>query len=122
MKRLHRVLITVASAVIGLGGIAAALAFVNQPQEKAPTVDGAATTAMSPEILAKYDGINGNKCYIAVDGTVYLVEGSALWVEGRHEPSAGRASCGKDLSTVIDQAPHGRSKLQLLTVVGKLAE
>jgi hypothetical protein len=28
--------------------------------------------------------------------------------------------CGRDLSAVIDKSPHGRSKLQTLTVVGQL--
>jgi predicted heme/steroid binding protein len=59
---------------------------------------------------------------VAVDGVVYQIEGSPLWVSGRHEPSGGRAQCGKDLTDVIGQSPHGRTKLNLLTVVGRLTE
>jgi predicted heme/steroid binding protein len=117
VKPLHRLLITIASAVIGLGGVAWALVHVQEP---------GGTTATGPaqitrEALAQHDGKNGNQCYVAIDGTVYLIEGKALWADGRHIPSGGRAMCGQDLSSVIDQAPHGRTKLQQLTVVGTLA-
>ena len=39
---------------------------------------------------------------------------------GRHTPSGGRARCGLDLTDVIDESPHGRSKLRLLDKVGTL--
>jgi predicted heme/steroid binding protein len=70
--------------------------------------------------LAKFDGKNGNKCLVAVDDEVYLIEGFDLWKNGQHMPSGGRARCGLDLTEVIDDAPHGRSKLQLLERVGTL--
>ena len=70
--------------------------------------------------LAQHDGTNGNDCYVAVDGDVYLIEGFALWQMGEHIPSKGRASCGHDLTSVIEESPHGRSKLQLLEKVGTL--
>ena len=59
---------------------------------------------------------------MAVDGIVYLIEGFELWKNGKHIPSEGRARCGLDLTEVIDDAPHGRSKLQLLKKVGELEE
>ena len=70
--------------------------------------------------LARYDGKEGNECLVAVDGDVYLIEGFALWRMGEHTPSGGRARCGLDLTEVIDESPHGRSKLQLLKKVGTL--
>jgi len=70
--------------------------------------------------LAEYNGKNGNECIVAVDDKVYLIEGIELWKNGRHTPSGGRARCGLDLTEVIDDAPHGRSKLQLLEEVGTL--
>ena len=70
--------------------------------------------------LAKFDGKNGNKCLVAVDDEVYLIECFDLWKNGQHTPSGGRARCGLDLTEVIDDAPHGRSKLQLLERVGTL--
>jgi predicted heme/steroid binding protein len=60
--------------------------------------------------LAKYDGKNGNKCLVAVDGTVFLIESFELWKNGRHTLSGSRAVCGLDLTEVIEDAPHGRSK------------
>lgn len=72
--------------------------------------------------LAQYDGKDGNKCLVAVDGDVYLIEGFALWQNGEHLPSGGRARCGLDLSEVINESPHGRSKLQLLKKVGTLEQ
>jgi predicted heme/steroid binding protein len=72
--------------------------------------------------LAQYDGKDGNKCLVAVDGDVYLIEGFSLWQNGEHIPSGGRARCGLDLSEVINESPHGRSKLQLLPKVGTLEQ
>jgi predicted heme/steroid binding protein len=116
MKPIHRILVTVASGVLGLASIIAALVYVNQPN--APV--SAPSILISREELAQHDGVDGRKCYVAVDGTVYLIEGSPFWVDGRHLPSNGQAGCGRDLTEVINQSPHGRSKLVLLKVVGKL--
>ena len=136
MKPLHRTLINIASVVVGLAAVFAALVQVNQPDnppaaqappggqaappEAAPPATTPAAAAITVADLAKFDGRNGNKCYVAVDGTVYLIEGKTLWQDGQHLPSNGQAMCGKDLTSVIDKSPHGRSKLPLLTVVGQL--
>ncbi len=74
----------------------------------------------TPEMLSRYDGKDGNQCLVAVDGDVYLIQGFTLWQMGEHIPSGGRARCGLDLTEVIDESPHGRSKLQLLKKVGTL--
>lgn len=137
MKPLHRTVVNVASVLIGLAAIFAALVHVNRPRDEPPPARAqaqgaaprdAAPPGASPSAaasltvadLAKFDGRNGRKCYVAVDRTVYLIEGRALWQEGDHVPSNGRAGCGKDLTSVIDKSPHGRGKLPLLTVVGQL--
>lgn len=73
------------------------------------------------EELARYDGKDDNQCLVAVDGDVYLIEGFTLWAMGEHVPSGGQARCGYDLTEVIDESPHGRSKLQLLQNVGTLS-
>ena len=80
-----------------------------------------ANRSYTVEELARYDGAGDNQCLVAVDGDVYLIEGFALWAAGEHLPSGGRARCGLDLTEVIDESPHGRSKLQLLKKVGTLA-
>jgi predicted heme/steroid binding protein len=74
------------------------------------------------EQLAEYNGEEGTDCLVAVDGDVYLIEGFALWQMGEHVPSGGRARCGLDLTEVIDESPHGRSKLNLLQKVGNLIQ
>ena len=81
---------------------------------------GPANRPYTVEELAQYDGKDDNQCLVAVDGDVYLIEGFALWQMGEHLPSGGRARCGLDLTKVIDESPHGRSKLQLLKKVGTL--
>jgi predicted heme/steroid binding protein len=68
--------------------------------------------------LAESDGLNGNKCYVAVDGTVYDLSNFGLWRNGVHSPSGGLASCGRDLSDVITQSPHGKGRLNVVPVVG----
>jgi predicted heme/steroid binding protein len=125
VKPFHRVAIVAASGIIGFAGIAAALAFANRPEPPPGAITPTAsspTTEISRESLAQHDGLNGNQCYVAVDGTVYLIEGFSLWATRTHEPSGGRAKCGQDLTDVIGQSPHGRSKLNLLTVVGRLKQ
>jgi predicted heme/steroid binding protein len=83
-------------------------------------VDESVSRSYTLEELALYDGKDDNDCLVAVDGDVYLIEGFALWVAGEHVTSGGRARCGFDLTEVIDESPHGRSKLELLKKVGTL--
>ena len=71
--------------------------------------------------LASANGLNGNKCYVAVDGTVYDASDNPEWINGQHIPSRGQAKCGEDLSQVIKLSPHGDVVLNQLTEVGKLA-
>lgn len=76
--------------------------------------------AITSQQLAENNGQNGKPCWVAVDGTVYEISGFAQWVDGIHTPSGGKARCGKDLSAVINESPHGKSKLKLLTEIGQL--
>jgi len=55
------------------------------------------------EELAKYDGQNGNRAYVAYKGTVYDVTESAMWPEGDHE---GMHSAGRDMTEDHEDAPH----------------
>ena len=110
---------TVVSALLGLAMIGGTLYWqLNKTAAPADPPDRSFTA----EELARYDGVDGHQCLVAVDGDVYLIEGFALWSMGRHTPSGGRARCGLDLSDVIDESPHGKSKLQLLKKVGALKE
>jgi predicted heme/steroid binding protein len=117
------VIATFISSILGLAMIGGALYW----QLRSTSGGGGAVVTEQPanrsytlEELAQYDGKDGNNCLVAVDGEVYLIEGFALWEMGEHIPSGGRARCGLDLTEVIDESPHGRSKLQLLEKVGTL--
>lgn len=89
---------------------------------ESPEVDDATAVGTEKVVtaseLADANGQKGKPCYVVVDDVVYSISGFALWADGLHSPSGGRARCGKDLSSVIGQSPHGKSKLNLLQRVG----
>lgn len=66
--------------------------------------------------LKNYDGKEGRKAYITVDGVVYDVTNVAAWQGGTHHGN----NAGNDVSDRIVKAPHGKSTLEKLEVVGKL--
>ena len=66
--------------------------------------------------LKNYDGKEGRKAYIAVDGVVYDVTNVAAWQGGTHHGN----NAGNYVSDRIVKAPHGKSILEKLEVVGKL--
>ncbi len=71
------------------------------------------------EELAQYDGKDGRKAYVAVDGIIYDMTDSALWMQGMHNGF----QAGRDLTEAIKkESPHGVSKLSNVPRVGKLAE
>lgn len=124
------VIATFISALLGFAMIGGAVYWQLESANKLESANSSGGAAgISPETpnrsytveeLAQYDGKDDNQCLVAVDGDVYLIEGFALWSMGEHIPSGGRARCGLDLTEVIDESPHGRSKLQLLKKVGTL--
>ena len=114
---------TLISVILGLAMIGGAIYWqVRGSASDGSGGGGAASGARSftSEELARHDGKDDNDCLVAVDGDVYLIEGFLLWKMGEHVPSGGKARCGLDLTEVIDESPHGRSKLQLLKKVGTL--
>lgn len=71
------------------------------------------------EELAKFNGKDGNKAYVAVDGIVYDVTDVPPWKGGDHNGY----EAGKDLTEEIKtKSPHGVGKLEGVPVVGKLAK
>jgi predicted heme/steroid binding protein len=70
------------------------------------------------EELAVFDGTNGKKAYIAVDGFIYDVTDSSSWSNGSH--NGFRA--GNDLSIAINSSPHGKSFLTRVPKIGILVE
>ncbi len=66
--------------------------------------------------LKQYDGQDGRPDYVAVDGVVYDLSHVGPWQGGHHHGNVA----GQDLSAVITHAPHMKTVLPKLPVVGKL--
>ena len=106
--------------LVVMAGCTSSKTAVKQTTPQASTTQSSTTTATGDLTLAqlkKYNGQNGNPAYVAIDGTIYDVTNVKGWSNGQHK---GGASAGKDLSSIIDSSPHGRSVLANLTVIGKL--
>lgn len=70
--------------------------------------------------LSKFNGKNGQKAYIAIDGVVYDVTNAEDWKDGVHLPTEGKLMAGIDASEIILKSPHGKKVLKELPVVGSL--
>jgi predicted heme/steroid binding protein len=68
--------------------------------------------------LAKFNGKDGNKAYIAYQGIVYDVTGHKDWKDGTHK---GNGS-GIDVTEDLNKAWHGAKVMKNHTVVGKLVK
>jgi predicted heme/steroid binding protein len=68
--------------------------------------------------LRNFDGKEGHPAYVAFNNKIYDVSRSSFWKDGKH---FGKHSAGADLTGMLDQAPHGDEKLQVLDQIGKLA-
>ena len=77
------------------------------------------TKQMTREELAKFDGKEGRKAYVAVSGNIYDFSESKMWVDGNHQ-DAHLAGC--DLTEELKVAPHVRAVIERFPVVGKLEE
>lgn len=74
---------------------------------------------MTIDELVQFNGKDGNKAYVAIDGNVYDVTNNRKWLNGDHERGM---SAGRDLSAYISSAPHGYDILKQFTIVGKIVE
>jgi predicted heme/steroid binding protein len=86
------------------------------PSERQNVTETTGIKEFTREELANYDGRNGNKTYVAVQGKVYDVSSSHLWKNGFHEGH----NAGHELSYEISRAPHGTDILKSYPVVGTL--
>lgn len=69
------------------------------------------------EELAKFNGKDGNRAYIAVNGVVYDVTDNAAWAAATHFG----LSAGKDLTNEFASCHRGQQQiLNMLNVVGRL--
>ncbi|MHC3995586.1 2-oxoacid:acceptor oxidoreductase subunit alpha [Thiomicrolovo sp. ZZH C-3] len=72
---------------------------------------------MTPRELAAYDGRDGRPAYIAYKGKIYDVSESPMWAEGNHQ---GMHQAGRDLTPMLEGAPHGDEVFARYSVVGTL--
>jgi predicted heme/steroid binding protein len=86
--------------------------------EEAVVVPDDQLIELTLEELAVFDGTNGKKAYIAVDGFIYDVTNNSDWKNGSH--NGFRA--GNDLSIAINSSPHGKSFLTRVPKIGILVE
>lgn len=71
------------------------------------------------EELSQYNGKDGNPAYIAVEGIIYDVSSSNLWRNGGHNGY----EAGQDLTdAILNKSPHGKSTLDRVPEIGRLAE
>ena len=81
--------------------------------------DQAEDAIFTLEELADYDGQDGNRAYIAVDGVVYDVTDVPQWEGAEHFGFYA----GIDASEALrNSAPHGASLLNDAVIVGSIAE
>lgn len=136
MKKKLLIISLMAVAVLALAGCAPqAPAATATPEPQAVESPSAAPVEASPEAapveseapaaeleltleeLAKFNGKDGARAYVAVDGIIYDMTDSAFWKEGAHNGF----EAGQDLTEAIkNTSPHGVSTLTRVPVVGKL--
>ena len=94
--------------------------------EATATVEATATPQavtlkeFTAEELAAFDGQNGNKAYVAVDGKVYDVTDVPQWRNGSH--AGGSLKAGLDQTEALKMSPHGAKNLENLPIVGLYKE
>jgi predicted heme/steroid binding protein len=70
------------------------------------------------EELKAFDGKEGRRAYVAVDGIIFDVTDSPLWASGTHNGN----QAGQDLTQALAGAPHGPEKLENVVEIGVLVE
>lgn len=68
--------------------------------------------------LKQFDGQDGRKPYVAIDGVVYDMSPIGPWAGGKHHGNVA----GNDLSEAILHSPHLKTVLPKLEAVGKLVD
>ena len=71
---------------------------------------------LTTDELAKYNGENGSKLYIAINDVVYDMSGFPSWASGRHHG----LQAGTDVTEKFVSSGHGVEILQKMPVVGGL--
>lgn len=88
---------------------------VSEPVENVENEEDLPTFTL--EELAEFDGKDGARAYVAVQGVVYDVTDLPRWEGGTHNGY----DAGQDLTDIIlNKSPHGLSTLERATKVGIL--
>lgn len=67
--------------------------------------------------LAQYDGLNGAKAYVAINGIVYDVTNEDEWSNGSHQ---GMHLAGTDATAIFAQSPHSQALIDSLKQIGTI--
>lgn len=99
--------------------VALVAVFVVGPRLRRAGMAGAPSSGgdFTSEQLAACDGKEGRPNYFAYRGRIFDAGGSRLWQGGKH---MGRHPAGSELSSALDQAPHGEDRILRLPEVGRL--
>ncbi|MCR3906880.1 MAG: hypothetical protein NUK62_07665 [Tenericutes bacterium] len=82
-----------------------------------PTDDG--LIYLTLEQLSEYDGREGRKAYVAVNGDIYDVSDSTYWPNGSHNGH----QAGQDLTEeILNESPHGLTNLSRVPMIGHIIE
>ena len=72
---------------------------------------------MTKEELARHDGKDGRKAYVAINDVIYDLSDSPLWQNGEHREGQ---QAGRDLTKELRKARHVQSVLEKFPVVAYL--
>jgi hydroxylamine dehydrogenase len=83
-------------------------------RKEAPVAD---SQEMSSQTLPSFDGKEGRRGIVAVQGKLYEVTDSRLWRDGVH---LRQHQAGQDLTAALKGAPHGTEVLAKVPMIGEL--
>ena len=88
---------------------------VDEPEEEEESEEPSSTLPVyNAQTLAEFDGRDGRRAYIAIDGVVYDLTGSPRWRNGNHNGF----QAGQDLSRQIPQDHRADMRFERFPVVG----
>ena len=104
-------------SILGSLDVVGVLEQPNATQQESTTTNNTTQTlpVFTLDELAVYNGQNGQKGYIAVDGVIYDV--SQVFPNGMHQ---GVHLAGTDATSAFEASPHARSILNGLKIIGSL--